>query len=135
MNDISTLLVVEDDFDLREVVTLSLARTGLRVVEAENGREALDYVLAHGVPDLILLDMNMPVMNGWDFARELRERGLWGAPVIILTAAHDASRFADEIGAAGFVGKPFEKKTLVSTVERILRPSALAMDNREFRRP
>jgi CheY-like chemotaxis protein len=122
VNDIATLLLVEDDTDLREVVAFSLQREGRRVVEAEHGREALDYVLAHGLPELILLDMNMPIMNGWELARELRERGLWGAPIIVLTAAHDAARLAVEIGASGFVGKPFEMKTLVSTVDRYLQP-------------
>jgi len=122
MNGITTLLVVDDDADLREVVALAVQREGRRVVEAEDGREALDHILAQGTPDLILLDMNMPVMNGWELARELRARGLWRAPVIVITAAHDAERSAKEIGATGYLSKPFDVRTLISTVQRYLGP-------------
>lgn len=118
MNGIMTVLVVDDDDDLREVVVDALERQDLRVVEAADGHEALDYVEAHGLPDLILLDMNMPGMTGWQFAGELRARGLSHAPIIVITAAHDAERSAQEIGAAGFLGKPFDLRSLRSTVER-----------------
>lgn len=122
MTGTRTILVVEDDTDLREVVVFTLKRDDRRIIEAEDGREALDHIVAHGVPDLILLDMNMPRMNGWEFARELRDRELWIAPVIVLTAAHDAQRSASEIGAAGFLGKPFDVRTLMATVDRYLGP-------------
>jgi DNA-binding response OmpR family regulator len=130
MNDTATLLVVDDDADLRELVMYAIQDKGI-VVEAENGREALEYIENHGVPALILLDMNMPVMNGWEFARELRARGLWLAPVIVLTAAHDAERSSNEIGAAGFLGKPFSVATLASTVELHLRKRRFAVRDDE----
>jgi DNA-binding response OmpR family regulator len=60
--------------------------------------------------------MNMPLMNGWEFARALRERDLQRVPILVLTAAHDARRCAEEIGAAGFIGKPFDLDTLVAAV-------------------
>jgi CheY-like chemotaxis protein len=121
MSSTVTVLVVEDDADLREVVVSTIEHDGMRIVEAEDGREALDYILASGLPDLILLDMNMPVMNGWEFAHELHERGLYEAPIIVLTAAYDAERSAREVGAAGYLGKPFEVRSLVAIVERYCR--------------
>jgi CheY-like chemotaxis protein len=124
MNAITTLLVVDDDADLREVVANAIQRDGLRVVEAADGREALDRILACGLPTLILLDMNMPVMDGWQLAAELKARSLTGAPIVVITAAHDAEKSATEIGAAAFIGKPFDLKSLRSTVERVLLTSS-----------
>jgi CheY-like chemotaxis protein len=114
-----TLLLVEDDEDLRDVVRDALQNDTRRVIEAEHGREALELIAKNGLPDLILLDMNMPVMNGWQFAKELRDRQLQ-VPVVVLTAAHDAMRSAQEIGAAGFLGKPFDMSSLYSVVDHHL---------------
>ena len=118
-----TLLLVEDDEDLRDVVRDALQNDTRRVIEAEHGRDALDLIARNGLPDLILLDMNMPVMNGWQFAKELRDRQ-WQVPVVVLTAAHDAARSAQEIGAAGFLGKPFDMSSLYSVVDRHLNGAA-----------
>ena len=118
-----TLLLVEDDEDLRDVVRDALQNDTRRVIEAEHGREALDLIAKNGLPDLILLDMNMPVMNGWQFAKELRDRQ-WQVPVVVLTAAHDALRSAQEIGAAGFLGKPFDMSSLYSVVDHHLNGAA-----------
>jgi CheY-like chemotaxis protein len=115
-----TVLVVDDDDDVLEAAAFILRRAGYEVIEADNGLRALERIAAHGLPDLILLDMNMPVMNGWELARQMRARELWRVPVVVFTAAHDAQRSADEIGAAGFLGKPFELQDLVATVERHL---------------
>jgi two-component system phosphate regulon response regulator PhoB len=117
-----TVLVVEDEEDLLETVTFILRRAGYEVIEADNGLHALERIAANGLPDLILLDMNMPVMNGWELARQMRARELWRVPVVVFTAAHDAQRSADEIGAAGFLGKPFDLEELVATVTRHLPP-------------
>ena len=114
------ILVVEDDEDLREVVVLALRSPGRTIMEAQHGLDALAQIEANGLPELILLDMNMPVMNGWSFAEELRDRGLWRVPVIVLTAAHDAARSAQEIGASDYLGKPFEVRTLSAVVEKHL---------------
>jgi CheY-like chemotaxis protein len=121
-----TVLVVEDDEDVRDTVSFVLRRAGHRVVEARHGREALEHILAHGAPDLILLDMNMPVMNGHELARELRARSSV-VPIVVFTAAHDAQRSAEEIGAAGFIGKPFDVTDLVAAVEHHLAQSVARM--------
>jgi CheY-like chemotaxis protein len=115
-----TLLLVEDDEDLRDVVSLALRGDSYRVVEAEDGFGALARIEAEGLPDLILLDMNMPGMNGWELARVMRERGLWRVPVVVITAAHDAARSAQEIGATAYLGKPFDLSTLQGIVDETL---------------
>ena len=121
-----TLLVIDDDEDMREILTDSLEQPTWRVVTSEHGAAALDFIANHGLPDVILLDMNMPVMNGWQFAAELRARNLSHVPVIVITAAHDAARSADEIAADAFIGKPFDRPTLLATVRRFLAPASIA---------
>ena len=118
------ILVVDDDEDLRNVVVEVLAEGGHALLEAEHGQAALDLIVAQGLPDVILLDMNMPVMNGWKLAEELKARGLWRVPVIVITAAHDAARSAEEIGAASYLGKPFELRALSAAIAEALRPAA-----------
>jgi CheY-like chemotaxis protein len=119
-----TILVVDDDEDLRDVICAALLAPGRTLLEAEHGLAALDLIAAHGLPDIILLDMNMPVMNGWKFADEMRARELWRVPVIVITAAHDAARSAEQLGAAGYLGKPFSLRALNALVEQHLAPKA-----------
>ncbi len=111
-------MVVDDDDDIREVLAFTLHNYGFEVVQAVHGRAALELILARGLPALILLDMNMPVMNGWELARELRERGLTSCPIVVFTATHDAQRIVEEIGAVGFVKKPFELESLLCTIRK-----------------
>jgi CheY-like chemotaxis protein len=112
-----TVLVVEDDADLVALVSILLKEDGYRVKIAGNGREALAS-LEKDIPDLILLDMKMPVMNGPEFARELEVRHGRQAPIVVLTAAADAHRRAAEVGADAWLGKPFDPARLLSTVRR-----------------
>lgn len=114
---IKTVLLVEDDADLVALVSLLLKEEGYCVTIACNGRDAL-ATLEHDAPDLILLDMKMPIMNGPEFARELEVRYGRRAPIIVLTAAADAHRRAAEVGADAWLGKPFDPDTLLSTVRR-----------------
>jgi two-component system chemotaxis response regulator CheY len=72
-------------------------------------------------PALILLDMRMPVLDGWEFARILKEQGIT-VPVLVMTAARDARRWAQEIGAQGYIAKPFHLPDLVAAVENALLP-------------
>jgi CheY-like chemotaxis protein len=112
------VLVVDDDPAIRDAVRDVLEAAGMRVATAQDGADALEQVLAEA-PRLVLLDMRMPVMDGWRFAQALRERDL-ALPVVVMTAAADARRWAEEIGAQGFVAKPFAVSDLVSTVERFV---------------
>jgi CheY-like chemotaxis protein len=75
------------------------------------------------MPGVILLDMRMPGMNGWDFAREFRARHGRACPIVVVTAAENARARAEEIGAEGWLSKPFELEDVLATVERHLAAS------------
>jgi urea transport system substrate-binding protein len=113
------ILVVDDDPALLATVSDLLELEGHRVVRAENGQDALDAV-ERVRPALVLLDMRMPVVDGWEFARLLAERGIT-LPIVVMTAARDARAWAEEIGAAGFLAKPFGVDNLLETVDRLRR--------------
>jgi CheY-like chemotaxis protein len=121
--DEQPILVVDDEPGIRQAVAEILQLDGYNVVTAANGAEAL-VVVEQRTPSLILLDMRMPVLNGWEFARELGARG-YNVPIVVITAATDASAWAREVRAAGFLAKPFDLLELLETVERIL-PSGAA---------
>ena len=110
-----SILVVEDEDDLRDLTAMSLEGEGFQVRTARNGLEALERVREH-MPALILLDIKMPVMDGWAFASEFQARYGRSAPIVVITAAEHTARRAQEIGAAGWISKPFEYADLVSTV-------------------
>jgi CheY-like chemotaxis protein len=116
MTDGGPVLVVDDDAAIRDAVRDVLESAGIAVETASNGADALDKV-SRRRPRLVLLDMRMPVLDGWGFATALQERGL-RLPVVVMTAAADAGRWADEIGAIGVVAKPFGVAELVSAVRR-----------------
>ncbi len=115
------VLIVEDDLDLLGMVRILLEGAGYRVMTATQGVQALEEI-AQEMPGVILLDMKMPVMDGWMFAREFRARFDRDAPIVVLTAAEDARRRAEEIGAEGYLGKPFEIDDLIRVVERYIDP-------------
>lgn len=109
--------MVDDDPAILATVSEILDFEGYPVETATNGQEALRS-LERRRPSVVLLDMRMPVLDGWGFARALKERGI-SLPVIVMTAAQDARKWAEEIGAAGHVSKPFELPELLAAVERI----------------
>ncbi|MBI3969764.1 MAG: response regulator [Chloroflexi bacterium] len=113
------ILIVDDDHILCYVVIQALREEGHTVVAAPNGAAALAAV-THRAPDLILLDLRMPVMDGPEFVRAYRQLPHPRAPIITMTAATDARQWADQIGANGVLPKPFELADLFATVERVL---------------
>lgn len=113
------VLVVEDDPDLAALEAEVLKLRGHEVDVASNGREALDAV-GRARPDLILLDMKMPVMNGREFADEYRRREPFTPPIVVVTAADDAQRRAAEVGASGWIAKPFDPEALLDKVATLL---------------
>lgn len=115
-----TVLVVDDDTSILDTVTAILSGEGYEVVSASSGQEALDAV-ARKRPRVILLDMRMPIMDGWAVARALRSRGS-SVPIVVMTAADSAKRWADEVGAQGFLAKPFGLDELLAVVERFRGP-------------
>jgi CheY-like chemotaxis protein len=120
----NTVLVVDDDTSILDTVSSILSGEGYDVVSAATGEEALAAV-ARNQPLLILLDMRMPVMDGWAVARALRKQGS-DVPIVVMTAAESAKRWADEVGAEGYLAKPFGLDDLLAAVARFKRPGGRA---------
>ena len=115
------VLVVDDDDFIRASVVDILHDEGYEVCEAPHGAAALSLV-DELPPDLILVDMRMPVLDGWGFCREYRERPGPHAPIVVMTAAQDAAQRAAQVGSAAHISKPFRLDALVACVERFVRP-------------
>jgi DNA-binding response OmpR family regulator len=113
-------LVVDDDNDIGEMVRLALLDEGYEVVLAANGSEALD-ISRRDPFDVILLDMRMPIMDGWSFAQRYRAQPGPRVPVIVVTAARDAEKRATEIDADGYLAKPFSLEELFTIIELHVR--------------
>jgi len=115
------VLVVDDDPDIRDAMVRLLNHAGYSARTAENGRRALEAVEARK-PAVVLLDILMPVMDGWECARELRAR--YGAiPIVVITAAEHARARSAEVGADHVLPKPFEIKSLLTLIERYAVPA------------
>jgi CheY-like chemotaxis protein len=111
-----TVLVIDDDEDIREMVRFILEGRGYAVDTAANGREGLEAVAAQR-PDVILLDMKMPVMDGAAFVAELDRSDGTPPPIVVLSAADDVRKRAGDVGAAGWLAKPFDLEDLTRAVE------------------
>ena len=120
------ILVVEDDDAIRELVTEILREDGYQVREASNGVEALEQ-LERDRPDLIVLDLMMPVMDGWAFVEECRTKPECGdVPIVVTSASHDLPHTAELLRSFGVrtcLSKPFDVDGLLALVERYA-PSA-----------
>lgn len=116
-----SLLVVDDEQPIRKLLRVSLAAEGFAVTEAPNGRTALDLVQSDP-PDLILLDLGLPDISGYDLLRRWREAGVT-APVIILSSRTDETGIVEalELGADDYVTKPFSTKELLARIRVALR--------------
>ena len=121
MRGIPTILIVEDEDDLRKGLEINLAKEGWRVAQAADGETGMNLALKDR-PDLIILDVMLPGMNGFDVCRELRRRG-FDAPIIMLTAkSEEIDRVVGlEIGADDYVTKPFSVRELIARVRVCLR--------------
>lgn len=116
-----TILVVDDESRMRKLVRDFLVKQNFEVIEAGDGEEALDKFYSNKEIALIILDVMMPKMNGWDVCKEIRETSR--IPVIMLTAKGEESDELQgfDIGADEYISKPFSPKILVARVEAILR--------------
>jgi len=111
------VLIVEDDADLREMMAQLLSLEGFLAETAPNGRDALQYLERGDRPDVILLDLMMPVMDGWEFRRrQVADPTIATVPVVVLSAV-DPSR-AGDLGGAAFLKKPLDFDQLLELVRR-----------------
>lgn len=120
------VLVVDDSALMHQMYKMSLMRYNCALVSAKNGQEGLDQLAKHSDIDLILLDINMPVMGGLEFLKKVKELGTHSAVPIVLQSTEgkeeDAKR-GMELGASGYLTKPIRTAELHAMIEKLL-PSA-----------
>ncbi len=123
----ASILVVEDDDHISQVLRFMLERQGYRVTHMADGRAASDYIAANGPPGLVLLDVMLPYVDGFEIVALIRAQASWReVPVLMLTAKNterDTVRALDA-GANDFVIKPFQPQELLARVRRFLRTGA-----------
>ncbi len=114
-----SVMVVEDDVDVRETLVELLTDEGYEARPASNGRHALELIRSDGVPGLILLDLRMPVMDGWEFRRQMRgDPTLSGVPVVVMSADSGLERKTEGMAASAVLAKPVGLDHLLATVHR-----------------
>ena len=119
----TTILVIEDEKDIRELITFNLKKYGYNVITSINGEEGLQYSSLHN-PDLILLDIMLPGINGFQFCSTIRKsNNLKNIPVIIITALGDEKNIVKglEKGADDYIIKPFSNKVLLARIKNVLK--------------
>ena len=122
------ILVIEDETNIRELISYNLTNNTYKVIEAEDGLQGLEMSIKEK-PDLILLDLMLPGMNGLDICKELRDRGS-KIPIIILTAKNeDIDKVMGlEFGADDYMTKPFSVHELMARIKAVLRRAELRND-------
>lgn len=114
------ILVVDDDEAIVAFVEMALQAEGYDVVVTHDARRALGLLSTY-TPDLILLDMRMPEVNGWEFVRAYRSGSTERSPIVIMSAGRDTAKTAAELHADGAIDKPFDIDDLLATVQKHLR--------------
>jgi len=117
-------MVIEDHAISREGLTLILHRHGYEVLSADNGRKALELLMTGTRPDVILLDMIMPVLDGWRLLERLKGTSAGDIPVIITTGTILTREWAEAQKCAGFLKKPIEEQDLLEELRNVLRSAA-----------
>src|SRR5437899_2340762 len=113
------VLVIDDDDGVCEILREALTDEGYAVATVPHGAAALDLVRYHQ-PAVIILDLRMPIMDGWSFAEQYRRLAKPAASLILLSAVRDLEESAQRIGAAAYISKPFELTDVVSKIERCI---------------
>jgi two-component system chemotaxis response regulator CheY len=113
------VLVIDDDDELAEVMRQALRESGYAVATVRHGAAALELI-GQIQPDLILLDLRMPIMDGWSFVTQYRRSGKWNGRIVLVSGHPDVREVSQRLGADAYVGKPFELTQLLSTVQQQL---------------
>lgn len=125
------ILVVDDDVDALEAMRFVLEGAGYDVVTAANGEEALRYLRGGGAAGLVLLDLMMPVMNGWTFLAHVEsDPSLAAIPIVVLSGGMLRKAEVASLGVAEYLEKPVEVSTLFSVIRRYLEPDERAQAGR-----
>jgi len=118
----ASILTVDDSASIRQAIKIALSSAGFSVTEAVNGAEGLEKAEA-GAFDMIITDLNMPIMDGLTMIQELRRRGkVVGVPIVFLSTESDGDikQQAKAAGATGWMTKPFESEQLVKIANKVL---------------
>ncbi|MFW2072495.1 efflux system response regulator transcription factor AdeR [Acinetobacter gerneri] len=126
-----TILVVEDDFDIGDILERYLKKENMHVIRAIQGQQALELLKVHAI-DLVILDIKLPKKNGWEVLTVLRQYS--NVPVIMLTAMDDFDNkiMALKMGADDFVVKPFNPNEVIARVEAVLRRSTIQQEQKKY---
>lgn len=117
------VLVVDDDPDILQTLALCLSTEGYKVLMAGNGQEALD-VLSGERPACVLLDLMMPIMDGWQFVSELETRGWRRMPILVLSADRAVQQHSAKLRADAYLAKPFDLDELLGKVSQLTGATA-----------
>jgi CheY-like chemotaxis protein len=131
----SLILVVEDNAPARESLAAVLLRAGYLVQPAADGRQALHLLATGPRPDLILLDMVMPGLDGWQFLERLRRLGSPAVPVLVTSGTTLSCGWAEAHGCQGFLPKPIEPDALLQEVQRCLGNTPAGGEESETSQP
>src|SRR5438128_1216125 len=116
----TTILVVDDETHIRELISLYLADEGFSIIERADGEEALEYVINNPV-DMVIMDIMMPRMDGWELCRKLREAG--DIPILMITAKGESNQRIKgfQLGTDDYLVKPFDPQEMVMRVKALLK--------------
>ena len=116
-----SILVIDDNAVTREGLNVILSNAGYAITVAENGQRGMDLLDAGPAPDLILLDMLMPVLDGWHFLKQIQQdRRFAAVPIVVVTGTILTREWAQSQGCGGFIHKPIEPELLLEEIRRCL---------------
>jgi two-component system, chemotaxis family, chemotaxis protein CheY len=116
-------LIIDDSRSMRQMVGMTLKSAGFQVIEGEDGQKGVDALIAEGKVDIIITDLNMPVMDGFEFIRKARAMsGSKFTPILMLTTESSDERKAEgrAAGATGWIVKPFRPEQLIAVVQKVV---------------
>lgn len=119
-----TILIVDDSTSIRELVSISLKSAGYNIIKGVDGADGLKKLKEDEQVDLIITDLNMPVMDGLTFLKEIRKEEKYKyTPILILTTESSVNlrNDAKQFGATGWIIKPFEKEKLIQVIQKVIR--------------
>ena len=124
MNTDKKILIIDDSESIRELISFSLESYGYNVVKGNNGIDGLDKIKKHAQIDLIITDLNMPLMDGLTFLQEVRKVNRHQyTPILILTteSSLELRNKAKQYGATGWIIKPFDRDKLINVIQKVIR--------------
>lgn len=124
MKNSKTILIVDDSASIRELVGISLEDNGYSVIKGCDGKDGLDKLQENRNVDMIITDLNMPIMDGLTFLKEIRKHERYQyVPILILTTESNVNmrNEAKSLGATGWIIKPFEKDKLIKVIQKVMR--------------